>query len=150
MRGEYGRRPPEFPRDLIESSGISSQSSLLARISLYATLLIVKLPGGEQAVVDPEKLVGYCLNLEHPRGKHKARVFGSVLGFSAQNADELRAALLAAAAAREAVPAASDRFGERYLIDFEISGPRGTGTVRSAWIVRRGERVPRLTSCYVK
>lgn len=29
----------------------------------------------------PHKLTGYCLNPEHPRGKHKARVFASALGF---------------------------------------------------------------------
>ncbi len=110
----------------------------------------MKLPRGGNAIIDHEKLTGYCLSPEHPRGKHKARVFGTVLGFKAQNADELRAALLTAAANNDAVPSTSDQFGDRYVIDFEISGPRGTGTVRSTWIVRRGESAPRLTSCYVK
>ena len=41
----------------------------------------MKLPGGEDAIVDPEKLTGYCLNPEHPRGKHKARVVATALGF---------------------------------------------------------------------
>jgi len=31
--------------------------------------------------------VGYCLNPEHPRGKHKARVFAT-LGFAAESADD--------------------------------------------------------------
>jgi len=110
----------------------------------------MKLPGGEDAIVDPEKLTGYCLNPEHPRGKHKARVFATALGFTAENADDLRAALLTAAAAAEAQPAASDRFGDRYVLEFEIKGPRGAGVVRSTWIVRRGESSPRLTSCFVK
>jgi len=110
----------------------------------------MKLPGGEDAIVDPEKLTGYCLNSEHPRGKHKARVFATALGFTAENADDLRAALLTAAATAEAQLAASDRFGDRYVLEFEIKGPRGAGIVRSTWIVRRGESSPRLTSCFVK
>ncbi len=49
----------------------------------------MKLPGGNAAIVDRQKLTGYCLNPEHPRGKHKARVF-AMLGLTAENADELR------------------------------------------------------------
>ena len=85
----------------------------------------MKMPGGDAAIVDREKLTGYCLNPEHPRGKHKARVFATALGFTAENADLLRAALLTAAATADAQPAASDRFGDRYVIEFEIEGARG-------------------------
>ncbi|MBI3399827.1 MAG: hypothetical protein HY048_00280 [Acidobacteria bacterium] len=89
------------------------------------------------------------MNPEHPRGKHKARVFVT-LGFTAEKADELRAALLRAAVNGDAQPAASDQFGDRYVLEFEIDGPLAAGTVRSTWIVRRGETAPRLTSCFVK
>ena len=109
----------------------------------------MKMPGGDAAIVDRQKLTGYCLNPEHPRGKHKARVFAT-LGFTAENAGELRAALLRAAASGDAKPAASDQFGDRYVLEFEIEGPQAAGIVRSTWIVRRGERAPRLTSCFVK
>ena len=44
----------------------------------------------------------------------------------------------------------SDRFGDRYVLEFEITGPKGSGRLRSAWIIRRSERVPRLTSCFLK
>lgn len=109
----------------------------------------MKMPGGDAAIVDLRKLTGYCLNREHPRGKHKARVFAT-LGFTVESAVELRAALLKAAATADAQPAESDNFGNRYVIEFEIRGPRGSGVVRSTWIVRRSETSPRLTSCFVK
>ena len=109
----------------------------------------MKIPGGAAAIVDIQKLRGYCLNPDHPRGKHKARVFAT-LGFSVDNADKLQAALLAAAATVDAQPSTSDRFGDRYVIEFEIRGARASGVVRSTWIVRRGETSPRLTSCFVK
>lgn len=109
----------------------------------------MRMPGGEEAIVDREKLTGYCLNTEHPRGKHKARVFAT-LGFTAENADQLRAALRKAAATVDARRTTSDAFGDRYVIELHVKGPRGSGVVRSAWIVRRGETAPRLTSCFVK
>ena len=109
----------------------------------------MKMPGGDAAIVDRRKLTGYCLNPEHPRGKHKARVFATI-GFTAENGDELRAALLKAAASNDARAAASDQFGDRYVLEFQIEGLQGNRIVRSTWIVRRGERAPRLTSCFVK
>ena len=41
------------------------------------------------------KLEDYTLNPLHAEGRHKARVFGSVLGITASNAHVLRQALLA-------------------------------------------------------
>jgi hypothetical protein len=110
----------------------------------------MELPRGSETIVDREKLTDYCLNPDHPRGKHKARVFAAVLGFTAENADSLRASLLAVAARADAHRSTSDQFGDRYVIESEIVGPRGRGIVRSAWIIRRGETIPRLTSCFVK
>lgn len=109
----------------------------------------MKLPGGDAAIVDLRKLTDYCLNPEHPRGKHKARVFAT-LGFTAENAGLLRDALLEAAASGDAYPTTSDQYGDRYVIEFRARGPRASGVIRSAWIVRRAETTPRLTSCFVK
>ena len=95
------------------------------------------MPGGDAAIVDPEKLTGYCLNTEHPRGKHKARVFAKVLGYTIEHAGQLRSALLAAAATGDAAPVGSDRFGDRYVLEFEVRGSRGTAVVKSMWILRR-------------
>jgi hypothetical protein len=81
----------------------------------------MKMPGS--AIVDARKLTGYCLNPEHPRGKHKARVFAT-LGFTAENADDLRTALLKAAASHDAQMAAADQFGDRYVLEFELEGPQ--------------------------
>lgn len=110
----------------------------------------MRLPGGESAIIDRAKLTAYCLSRSHPRGKHKARVFESVLGLTVEHAEMLRTALLVAASTGNAEAIASDRFGRRYVLDFRLSGPRGSGVVRSTWILRTGEDAPRLTSCYVK
>jgi len=99
--------------------------------------------------VDIAKLRDYCLSPAHPVGRNKARVFASVLGLTAADADALRAALLAAAQRSEAAPGEQDQYGQRYILDFAMTGPAGQATVRSCWIVRTGEDFARLTTCYV-
>jgi hypothetical protein len=71
------------------------------------------------------------------------------LGLTIDDAGELRAALLAVARSNDATPTEHDQHGARYVVDFMASGPAGQATVRSSWIIRRGEDFPRLTSCYV-
>jgi hypothetical protein len=110
---------------------------------------IMKLPNGEHAVVDIAKLRDYCLNPEHLRGKHKARVFAAALGLNADHVEELQATLLQAARNEEAMVADRDEFGQRFVVDFTMKGPSGEGRVRSSWIVKNGEDFPRLTSCYM-
>lgn len=110
---------------------------------------MAKLPNSQNAIVDIRKLRDYCLSSDHPRGRHKARAFASALGFTADDAGELRAALLSAALSEEAVPMENDEYGERYMLDFRIETEAGTATVRSGWIVRHEDEVPRLTSCWV-
>ncbi len=67
----------------------------------------------------------------------------------AEHSDLLRAELLAAAVSSGAMAAEGDAFGQRYVLDFPMKGPLGEAMVRSSWIVRSGEDLPRLTSCYV-
>lgn len=109
----------------------------------------MKLPGGEHAVVDLAKLRNYCLNERHPRGRHKARVFASVLGLTRQDAEILQDALRLAATEEPATFGERDDYGQRYVLDFVMTGPGGSGMVRSTWIVLTGESRPRLVTCYV-
>jgi hypothetical protein len=109
----------------------------------------MKLPNPERAVVDVEKLRDYCLSREHPRGRHKARVFAAALGLIASDAEELRDAPLIAARTHDAIPTERDEYGQRYVVDFIMTRQGRQARVRSSWIVRRGEDFPRLTSCYV-
>src|SRR5204862_5130674 len=103
----------------------------------------MKLPNAENSVVDIDKLRDYCLNPEHPRGRHKARVFASALGLTAADAEELRDALLGAARTQDAVPTEADEYGQRYMLDFTMSRPIPV-VIRSSWIVRHGEDFPRF------
>src|ERR1043166_7307838 len=110
----------------------------------------MKLPHADQATIDIAKLRDYSLNLLHPEGKHKARVFAASLGLSASDAEKLRDMILAAILTNEATAGVSDEHGSRFVVDFSTQGLRGMVTIRTAWMFDREETAPRLVSCYVK
>jgi hypothetical protein len=99
--------------------------------------------------VEVEKLRDYALSHNHPRGRHKARVFLAALGLTTADAEELRTALLESARVGYAIRGASDGFGTRYTIDFEMVHSTKHARVRGCWIVLIADGLPRLTSCYV-
>ncbi|AGY59372.1 DUF6883 domain-containing protein [Gloeobacter kilaueensis] len=109
----------------------------------------MKVPYAERAFVDMNKLIGYCLNPQHSRGRHKARVFAAALGLTAEAAAELRDALLAAVCSCESAPAEVDQYGQRYTVDFLLRRGRQAAKIRSAWIILHEEDYPKLISCYV-
>jgi len=82
----------------------------------------MRLPNADRAVVDLEKLRDYCLNPLHPRGRHKARVFGSALGIGRREAAWLRTAFLLAARNEEAIPGTADTYDQRYHLDTGFCG----------------------------
>ena len=107
------------------------------------------IPNADQAVVDIRKLREYCLSATHQRGKHKARVFRAALGLTAVDAEELRHALLEIVLTHDAVMTERNHYGTRYVIDFLMTRGNKTAMIRSSWILRTAEDIPRLTSCYV-
>jgi hypothetical protein len=109
----------------------------------------MKLPNGEHAIVEIDKLLRYCLDKDHPRGRHKARVFASALGLSNQDAPFLREQLKGAARSGEATRTEDSEFGAHYRVDFEVLHGGSRAVVRSCWIIRKDDLVPRLTSCWV-
>ena len=110
----------------------------------------MKLPNPHKAVVGIEKLRDYSLNVDHPVGWHKARVFKSALGLTVQQADWLRNRALEFAVTGEAALQSPSVFGDTYVIDAWITYKDRTALVRFTWIVEFGTDFPRLTSCYVK
>ncbi len=106
------------------------------------------IPNAEKAVVDIRKLRDYCLNPEHDDGKHKARLFSSILGMTADNAEELRQILLEFIQSHDARLGRQDEFGQRYTLDFTIEWQNRSATLRGGWIIENDAEIPRLTTCY--
>lgn len=109
----------------------------------------MKLPNFQKAVIPESKLSGYCLNLEHKDGQHKARVFRGALGLTAENSDELRNALLQAIINYEAEFQKTTANGDLYVIIFQMSRNNKTENIKSVWIIRNGEDFPSLVTCYI-
>lgn len=110
----------------------------------------MKLPNPHKAVVDIAKLRDYSLNLSHPVGGHKARVFRAALGLTVEQAAWLRLRALEIAVTGDATPGPSSVFGDKYVINAWINYKGKTALVRFSWIIEFGTDFPRLTSCYVR
>jgi hypothetical protein len=106
------------------------------------------IPNAENAVVDIRKLRDYCLNSEHNTGKHKARLFQSMLGMTRENEPELRQILLEVITTHPAKLGRKDFFGQRYTLDFKLEWQNKNAVIRSGWIIEINSSIPRLTSCY--
>jgi Domain of unknown function (DUF4926) len=74
--------------------------------------LTAGLPNGDRATLDLRKIADYCLNLEHARGRHKARVFREALGIERVDAAGLRDEFLEAARDGVASRLAGRRMGK--------------------------------------
>jgi hypothetical protein len=106
------------------------------------------LRNADRAVIDERKVRDYLLNPLHARGGHKARMFAAALGYRrfdhARLIKHIREGILTHEALRiDAVP-----YGERFRVEIPIVGSGGSAVVRTLWIIRTGEDVPRLTSAY--
>jgi len=110
----------------------------------------MKLPRGEHALVEDEKLMGYVLSKNHPVGRHHAMLFEKLLGITDGNADLLRQALLGAAKECDVIRASETPYGEKFQMRFELEGPRGRRMVRAVWMRERGVDCPRLVTCFVE
>jgi hypothetical protein len=106
------------------------------------------IPHADRAVVDIRKVRDYCLNPLHDEGQHKARLFASVLGLTAAEAEDLRTLLLQAVQTSDAQEGRRDAYGQRYTVDFLLEWRDKRAVVRSGWIIEHGSDIPRLTTCY--
>ncbi|TCM48856.1 DNRLRE domain-containing protein [Kribbella sp. VKM Ac-2568] len=109
-----------------------------------------RLIGANRAHIDPRKLTEYALNPNHPVGGNKARVFESALGFNRSNADDLMAQLRQGVMENTPIPGNVDKWGTRFTVDIPVTGPAGSGVVRTGWIYTPGSTTPSLNTLMVR
>ena len=91
----------------------------------------------------------YVLSPDHPRGRHKARVFQSALGIRQADWRYLRDQLLASVAETPARGTRITPFGVLYELVVLVDGLNGsTHPVATVWLVADG-RAPRLVTSWV-
>jgi hypothetical protein len=109
----------------------------------------MKLPNGERADLG-SKIEDYVLNPSHWEGRHKARVFESMLGITRRNQQVLREAILAAAVDSDEAEALGDNdYGTLYVLRFPLTIAHRTAMILTAWIIRHEEDFSRLITCYI-
>jgi hypothetical protein len=108
-----------------------------------------KVPNAERAILDIRKIADYCLSPEHPRGRHKARVFRDALELKQDDAEWLRTALLDGLRHGEATELSRDDLGHRWRVDMPVTRHGRRAVVRTVWIVRSGEQIRRFVTCWV-
>jgi hypothetical protein len=111
--------------------------------------MTTRLPHGDEAILDIRKIEDYCLSPTHPRGRHKARVFREALDLQRSDAAWLRDILLEAAHSSEASRSAVGPWGTQWRLDATIRRQGKSVVVRTLWIVRTGESLPRFVTCWV-
>lgn len=108
-----------------------------------------RLPRGREAIIPTAKLVEYALDQEHPRGRHKARVFASALGIEQGDWRYLQAQVLEAVVDAPIRGTRITPFGVTYDVVVPVDGLNGaTHPVATIWLVE-SDRPPRLVSIWV-
>lgn len=77
-------------------------------------------------------------------------VFEKVLGYNQSNAGGLLQQIQAGVMKNTPTPGVVDKFGARFTVDIPVTGPAGSGVVRTGWIFKPGSTTPELTTLFVK
>jgi hypothetical protein len=94
------------------------------------------LPRARDAVIPTDKLVAYALDPDHPRGRHKARVFAAVLGIGKSDWQYLRDQLLEAVVDADVRGTRITAHGVLYDVLVLVDGLNGaTQRVATIWLV---------------
>lgn len=110
----------------------------------------MKLRNAHLAVVDRAKVLDYLLNDAHPDNGGKAQFF-ALLGFSREDPERLMRALREVAVKGKVVKTGESTHGEKYVVDGWLSAHTHESrqwSVRTIWIIDRGENAPRLVTAY--
>ncbi len=105
-------------------------------------------PNADQAMIAPDKLTGYLLNVSHKRGGPKARLLLRV-GYRAGDSQRLEADLRTPHLSLDVTRTSDNAFGVVYEIEGPIKTPIGR-IMRfcSVWQVDTGTDVPRFITMY--
>lgn len=98
-------------------------------------------PRFDHAEIDKHKISEYVMSPEH-----KLRVVNAATGLAAKDVDQIEAQIREGARNGTPVAGKSDEYGHRWHVDVPLTGPAGTMTVRTAWIVEPGGDRPRLVT----
>lgn len=108
----------------------------------------MKLPRNREATIAASKITGYLLSETHPVGSTKAKYFRA-LGYSEENADQLREALVRIAATGDIAKEIVTPYGTKYVVEGDLVTPiERRVRVRTIWMARADEDILRFVTAY--
>jgi hypothetical protein len=108
----------------------------------------LKLPNYQQAVVPERKITAYLLSPTHPDGSSKEKFF-TAFGFSLNDWEKLKNALIGHIADNEVTKVEDTPFGTRYVIEGAILTPDNRNPLlRSVWFIETEESIPKFVTAY--
>ncbi len=115
-----------------------------AKVRLYnSTASRGTLPEAASASAPQDKLQGYLLNHEHPRGKEKAHVINQVLGYNVENWETFQKKLLTEVQKSPVTKTVSTQFGERYTVPVILYGRKDRFLrLNTVWQIDTGGKDP--------
>ena len=109
---------------------------------------LVRLPNADRASIEDSKVRDYLLSPTHPVGRFKSVFFGA-LGFSVDQWELLRDALLDLARVTDATPGQPSPFGLKFEIRATLQGPSGRqAELVTVWMVSNGQDFPHFITAY--
>ena len=112
---------------------------------IIKTVTAGRVPNSITAATVQDKIQNYLLNSNHPRGKDKAKVLNSVLGFNYQNWDALSDQIFDKLQTTDYTAKVETKYGTKYTVPMRINGTKGKSmVVNTVWQVDRDTNIPRL------
>ena len=111
------------------------------------------MPNYDKIVTPIEKFVEYSLNYQNKNAAGKAEAYEKGLGFTRENAANLRDQIHKAVFTGRVKPyeVSKSQFGDKYKYRISVTGPNGkTKNVIAVYQIDKGKGVPRLITNYLE
>lgn len=121
--------------------------------------MIDLLPNRDAAIVEDKKIKAYLLNLDHPKGRSKAKFF-IAQGFTIDNIELFRSMLLRHGRLNTVTKTETNAYGTKYIIEGVATYPDNIVAtagirkkvlrfnLRTVWSIAVDANVPKLVSAY--
>ena len=109
----------------------------------------MKVPNCEQAIVKPEKLTKYLLNLAHPKGGSKAKFF-KIHGYDLSNATELENEFMKILNENDVVDVLEIGYGINYSVVGILKSKTYSNNplLKTIWCLSSDEETPHFVTAY--
>jgi|688.fasta_scaffold235860_2 hypothetical protein len=110
--------------------------------------VLKKLPNYEKASIPDGKITKYLLNIDHKKGKSKAKFFLNS-GFTLEQWHKFAEVLCLHPVTNDIVDIEKTNFGMKYVVECNIVTPNGCSPcIRSVWIIKFDSITPLLVTAY--